>query len=96
MLVHFITALALVLTVLFIAIRVQSNKEYTLIWLSSVGLFSVLIFALGWEVFEFTNGLVLAKHSYMLDTMIDIFMGICGGLVGVFYVNALLKKNVSN
>jgi hypothetical protein len=89
MLVHFITGLALVLTILFIVVSVSTKNNYSLLTFAKVGLPAVLFFSIGWEVFEFVNGLVFARYSYMIDTLIDLFMGLCGGMVGILYMNAI-------
>lgn len=48
-------------------------------FLSSI--FIVLIVAITWEVFEVWAGIPI-EQDYLLDTVTDLALGLCGGVVG--------------
>jgi hypothetical protein len=56
--------------------------------LSVMGL--VLLVAIIWEVFEIVAGIPMEEH-YVLDTIIDVSMGLLGGYIGYIVGNNLRK-----
>lgn len=92
--IHILVGLVLSLLTLYIYIRLRSSvAQFT--HLIGIALTSVLIFAIGWEIFEVSNDLIYSSgHLYILSTTKDILTGLFGGLLGVVYVY-LLQKNQS-
>ncbi len=49
-------------------------------------IFGVLIVAIFWEIFEILVDKVIAQNPFnALDTLSDIFFGMAGGVVSIFY-----------
>lgn len=46
------------------------------------GIFVPLLISIGWEIFEFSSGITFLSSRYTLDTMLDISMGVLGGMIG--------------
>jgi hypothetical protein len=42
----------------------------------------VLLVAVTWEVFEVQIGVIFEEAHYVLDTVIDLCLGLCGGAIG--------------
>ncbi len=50
----------------------------------------VLLVALLWEVYEVLIGIPI-EDDYVLDTSIDVLMGLCGGVLG-YFVGSNIRK----
>ncbi len=60
-------------------------------WLTPIPVMTlVLVIALSWEVYEHVIG-ILVEGNYVLDTFIDIAMGLLGGFIGYVIGNSLRK-----
>ena len=86
-LVHTLTGFVVGLLTVFLAYRLfPSLSRMQAILISFLAVFLV---AVAWEFFEYINGLARAPESYMLDTAVDIVVGMLGGLGGALYVSAV-------
>ncbi|MFH1431093.1 MAG: hypothetical protein ABIG37_01330 [Nanoarchaeota archaeon] len=84
--VHFITGVLVVLFFPMLSINKFFKKLYSLL----------LIFAL-WELVEFVNWAVLKNSLFrpeiITDIIWDILLGIIGGLLMIFIISLLKKRN---
>lgn len=94
MVIHFLTGLTISMTLLYLVRSVSPNRVTSINSSAIVVLPVVLVFAVGWEVFELYAKLVYARGIYyMFDTTIDIFMGLLGGMIGVLYVSRFIMTS---
>lgn len=54
-------------------------------------LLSVVSIGVLWEVFEYSIGVPVDAEGFVMDTVIDLLMDVCGALVG-YGLNEQLKK----
>lgn len=75
----------------FLSGRFKRNPQQNTLSVLIIGVFSVLAIAILWEIFEYGVQIVLPRGTPhdILDTTIDIFLGLVGGLVASF---AFLRK----
>lgn len=55
---------------------------------------AVLAVAIMWEVYEYVIGLSVLEEDFVVDTGIDLAMGLIGGVVGYFVGNSSTYYNV--
>lgn len=90
---HFLVGAALALLVLFYSTRAYPKDKATVWGMIKVALPFVLVFAIVWEIFEFSNGLTYAVgKNYAFDTTLDILFGLIGGGVASLYVYFLFSS----
>jgi glycopeptide antibiotics resistance protein len=53
--------------------------RYFSLWMT---LAFVLAVAVTWEIFEVRIGIIFEEVDYVLDTIIDLCLGLCGGAIG--------------
>lgn len=93
MVIHFLAGLTISMTIIYLIWSFLPRKITTTLTSATVALPAVLLFAVGWEVFELYSKLVYAKgFYYTIDTFIDIFMGLLGGMIGVLYISTFLTS----
>ena len=54
----------------------------------------VCLTAIAWEVFEVSAGISMEEPEYALDTVIDLGLGLTGGLIGFFVGKSIRELNV--
>ena len=91
MVIHFLAGLTISLTLVYLVWSFFPSKISTILSSATVALPVVLVFAVGWEVFELYSKLIYAKgFYYIVDTAIDIGMGLLGCMMGVIYISTFL------
>lgn len=94
MVIHFLTGLTISLTLVYVVRDRMPTRINDITASVTVALPVVLTFAVGWEVFELYSKLVYARgFYYMVDTLIDIFMGLLGGMIGVLYISTFITTS---
>jgi hypothetical protein len=88
-LLHTLTGFVVGLLAVFLAYRTKLSLSRRQAFL--VSFLAVFFIAIAWEFFEYINGLAGTPGSYMLDTFMDIVVGIIGGLMGAWYVSLVRK-----
>lgn len=90
-LVHFLTGFAVALLLVYLLISHDRNisSEHLAVTVVSV----VFFVAIGWEVFEFANGLTLTPQHYLFDTLKGIAMGVLGSLGALFVAFKIVHRS---
>ena len=79
-LMHFLGGLSLgVLAVWFLKVESRSSKSFLAVFIS------VMVISVGWEIFEYINGLTLSTEGYKIDTIHDIIMDALG-IISAYWV----------
>ncbi len=72
-------------TVCYLWLRNMRANSNNLFWIALVG---VLVIGIGWEIFEFIFNIAdpYGAIPYMVDTVKDIIMDVCGALLAWGYI----------
>lgn len=54
----------------------------------------VFVIAISWEVFEFTSGVSVLEERFWQDTVVDLVVGLGGGVIGFIVGNSLSRMDV--
>lgn len=70
------------------------DKNISLRKSAFVSFLIVLIVGLSWEVFEtyFDIAMISDGYSYVTDTISDLILDVCGGILGSIYAYKVLNK----
>ena len=75
------------------ALKNGQRKTFAKVLLVSI--FTALLIASAWEVFEFKIGLTFTSNNYAFDTLTDILITVVGGLISAFYIRAIMRKELA-
>lgn len=89
-LVHFLGGFSMGLLTLwaFYALDIFKGKAPTLKQAIFASLLGVIIIGIGWEIFEYLNGMTMSTESYPLDVAHDLISDVAGAVVA-----ALVGRN---
>lgn len=57
---------------------------------------SVLLIAVGWEIYEYALGATYGGEGYILDTTFDLVSDIVGGFIGYYLVSRFTNHLLIN
>ena len=80
---HFIGGLSVGLMFIWLRFRLSRAEYYipTLAQSINIGLLSVLVVGVGWELFEYYNGLTQSIENYRLDVIHDLISDLAGAVI---------------
>ncbi len=91
--VHSIAGVSIAFLFLSLFSLLSNRKHYSGLRVFSITCFATLLVSIGWEVFEFSNGLALNQWlGYWPDTISDISSGVLGASVCSVGVIFFLRK----
>ncbi|OHA88257.1 MAG: hypothetical protein A2653_00765 [Candidatus Zambryskibacteria bacterium RIFCSPHIGHO2_01_FULL_43_25] len=95
--VHFLSGIAIGVTFLWLYMKqaLKNGQRKTFAKVLLVSIFTALLIASAWEVFEFKIGLTFTSNNYAFDTLTDILITVVGGLISAFYIRAIMRKELA-
>ena len=84
---HFLGGLAIgILVIWLLSLRASLPKSFLIVFIG------VMAVGVGWEIFEYLNGLTFSTEGYALDTFHDLLMDAVGAVAAYYWTITSLKR----
>lgn len=92
---HFLTGLVVSGFAIWMFVRFTSPSRLQVQRTLCVAISAVLIIGIGWEFFEYFNGMYVGQVNIVRDTIGDLIMDTLGALASWGSVRLLLTQNIA-
>ena len=92
---HFLGGLVVSGVVLWTVVRFTTLSGAHTRYLLYISLISALVIGIGWEFFEYLNGMYVGQANIVTDTAIDLVMDTLGAVVSWVGVRFLLTRRIT-